>query len=94
MFAFIFRLIITMITVVFSAKYIPGLEIKDAVDAAVFGFILGLINAFIRPIITFLTLHINVLTLGLFSLVINAFTFWLASEVSYGVHIQSLSGAL
>jgi len=93
MVAFIFRLIMTTIAVVISAYYIPGLEIKDLTDAIIFGIILGFINAFIRPIISFLTLPITMLTLGLFALVINAFTFWLASEISYGVHILTIAGA-
>lgn len=93
MFSFLFRLIITTLAVVISAHYIPGLVIKNLTDAVIFGLVLGLINAFIRPIISLLTLPITVLTLGLFALVINAFTFWLASEISYGVHILTVAGA-
>ena len=93
MIAFIFRLIMTTIAVVISAYYIPGLEIKNLTDAVIFGIVLGFVKAFIRPIISFLTLPITMLTLGLFALVINAFTFWLASEISYGVHISTIAGA-
>lgn len=89
---FFIRLIITTIVVVVSSYYIPEIRIKDLSDAILFGLILGLINAFIRPVITFLTMPINFLTLGLFSLVINGFTYWLASEISYGVHITSFWG--
>ena len=85
---------ITTIAVVLSAHYIPGLMIKDLSDAIFFGLVLGLINAFIRPIITFLTIPINVVMLGLFSLVINAFTYWLASKIAYGVEIKDIWGAL
>lgn len=91
---FFLRLIITTLAVVLSAHYIPGLVIKDLSDAIFFGLVLGLINSFIRPIITFLTVPINILMVGLFSLVINAFTYWLASKVSYGVEILDVWGAL
>lgn len=91
---FFLRLFITTVAVVLSAHYIPGLIINDLTDAIFFGLLLGLINAFIRPIISFLTFPINILTLGLFSLVINAFTYWLASKVAYGVEITDLWGAL
>ena len=90
---FLARLFITTVVVVLTAHLIPGLIIKNLHDAIFFGLILGLINAFIRPIITFLTLPVNLLTLGLFSLVINGFTFWLASKISYGVYITSFWGA-
>ena len=87
------RVIITALVVVATAHLIPGLEVKDLTDAVFFGLILGVINAVVRPILTLLTLPITVFTLGLFLLVINAFTFYLASVVSYGVHIATWEGA-
>ena len=90
---FAFRLLVTMIAVLLAAVYVPGLEVKDTQDALFFGFILGIINAILRPVLTFLTLPITILTLGLFSLLINAFTFWLASEISYGVRVLDFWGA-
>ncbi|MCL4466418.1 MAG: phage holin family protein [Chloroflexi bacterium] len=48
-------------------------------QAAVFAAILALLNAFVRPIISLVTCPINILTLGLFTLIINTFTFWLAA---------------
>ena len=93
MLLFIVRIIITTIVVVATAHVLPGLEVKNTLDAIFFGLILGVINAVVRPILTLLTLPITIFTLGLFLLVINAFTFWLASEISYGVHIHSFWGA-
>ena len=94
MWLFLARLIITTIVIVACAHIIPGLQITDTTDAIFFGLILGLVNSIIRPVLVFLTLPINIITLGLFSLVINAFTFWLASEITYGVHISTVWGAL
>jgi len=93
MILFIVRIILTTIVVVATAHVLPGLEVKDTLDAIFFGLILGIINAVVRPVLTLLTLPITIFTLGLFLLVINAFTFWLASEISYGVHIHSFWGA-
>ena len=87
------RIIITAVVVVITAHWIPGLEVKDLTDTIFFGLILGVINAVVRPILTLLTLPITILTLGLFTLVINAFTYWLAGEISYGVHIHTIWGA-
>jgi putative membrane protein len=91
---FFLRLLITTVAIVLCAQYLPGLIIKDLTDAIFFGLVLGLINAFLRPFISFFTVPLNVLTLGLFSLVVNAFTFWLASKVSYGVAITDIWGAV
>lgn len=94
MLAFYIRLFVTTLTVVLSAHYIPGLRVDNLDDAVFFGLVLGLINAFIRPLIVLLTLPINIMTLGLFSFIINAFTYWLASEVAFGVLITEFKGAL
>lgn len=94
MILFIIRVIVTTIVVVLCAHLLPGLHVKNNVDAVFFGIILAVINSSVRPILTLLTLPITIFTLGLFLLIINAFTFWLASEISYGVHITTIWGAL
>ena len=91
---FFARLVITTVVIVACAHIIPGLQVKDLMDTIFFGLILGLVNSSIRPILVFLTLPISIITLGLFSLVINAFTFWLASEIAYGVYVASIWGAV
>jgi putative membrane protein len=50
-------------------------------QAAVFAVILAFLNILIRPVIKVITCPLNILTLGLFTLVINAFTFWLAARL-------------
>lgn len=93
MILFFVRIVITTIVVIAVSHILPGLEVKDTTDAIFFGLILGVINSVVRPILTLLMLPITILTLGLFCLVINVFTFWLASEISYGVHILTFWGA-
>ena len=93
MILFIARIIITTIVVLAVSHILPGLVVKNTLDAIFFGLILGVINSIVRPILTLLTLPITIFTLGLFLLIINGFTFWLASEISYGVHINSFWGA-
>lgn len=94
MLSFYLRLCITTAVVVFIAKFVPGLKINNLEDTIFFGLILGAVNAFIRPLITLITVPINLFTLGIFSLVINSFTFWLAAELAKGVEITSWKGAL
>jgi putative membrane protein len=90
---FFLRLLLTAIVVIVSSYFIPELRIKDLSDCIIFGLIVGLVNAIVRPILVFITLPINFFTLGLFTLVVNIFTYWLASEISYGVHILTFWGA-
>jgi len=93
MLLFLIRVIVTTVVVVLTAHLIPGLYIKDLTDAIFFGLILGGVNAIVRPVLSFLALPVNLFTLGLFTLVINAFTYWLASLISYGVHVSTFWGA-
>jgi putative membrane protein len=65
----------------------------DLVQLAVFALVLALLNAFVRPILLILTLPLNILTLGLFILVVNAIIFWLATVVSPAVKVNGFGGA-
>ena len=66
------RLIVSAIAVGITAWLLPGVNVTPWWATVVVAIVLGLINALIRPIVKFFTLPLNVLTLGLFSLVINA----------------------
>lgn len=61
------------------------IEYDDVESVLVFGLVLGLLNAFIKPVLTLLTLPISCLTFGLFSVVISAFLFYLAATVAPGI---------
>jgi putative membrane protein len=65
--------------------------IENKIDAFFFALILSAVNAIIRPVLTLITLPVTILTLGLFTFVINFCTFYLATIFSYGVHFQSFS---
>jgi putative membrane protein len=89
----LFRFFITFAVVLMSWYIIPGIEIQNFTEAVFFAVVLSAVNALVRPVLVLLTLPITILTLGLFTLVINIFTFWLASELSYGVDIATFSAA-
>jgi putative membrane protein len=55
-----------------AARVVPGVEIASFQVALISAAVLGLVNAFVRPIVKLLTLPITVVTLGLFLLVVNA----------------------
>jgi len=62
-----------------ASQFVPGVSFTtDSWKILLFaGFILGLINFFIKPILKFITLPLRILTLGLFSLIINIAIIWL-----------------
>lgn len=68
-------------------EVITGLEVASYTAALVTALLLGLINALIRPILILITLPITLLTLGLFTLVINALLFWGVSALVSGVAV-------
>ena len=67
---------------------VPGVVIKNFWTALVAALLLAFVNAIIKPILILLTLPINILTLGLFILVINALMIWLVSAVVKGFDIS------
>lgn len=78
------RWLIAALALFVAAWIVPG--IKVAPNAwwvyAVMAVILGLVNALIRPLLKLLSCGLIILTLGLFTLVINALTLWLASSIA------------
>ena len=75
--------IVTALAIGIAAYLIPGIEVTP-VDALVLAVVLGIINMFLKPIINLLTLPLNIVTLGLFSLVVNALLIMLAGSLVPG----------
>lgn len=75
------------------AYLIPGIEVASFYTALIAALVIGLVNAILRPILLVLTIPINVLTLGLFTLVLNAFLFWLASTIVKGFTVTGFGAA-
>ncbi len=75
--------IVSAVAIGIAAYLVPGVTV-DLVGAIIAAVVLGALNLIIRPILLLLTLPINVLTLGLFSLVINAALVLAASAVVPG----------
>ena len=78
------RFIISAIAVWITAWTLDGVTVEPWWAALLVALILGLVNTFIRPVVKFFSLPINILTLGLFTLVINALMVllcaWLVSD--------------
>lgn len=89
----LFHWIIATVAILIAAAIVPGTSITltGAIIAAV---VLGALNLFIRPILLILAFPITVLTLGLFSLVINALLVMLAAAIVPGFIISGFWTAL
>jgi putative membrane protein len=72
--------ILTTLSILIAAYLIPGVT-TTLLGAVIFAVVLGVLNLFIKPIINILTLPITIITLGLFSLVINALLILGASKI-------------
>ncbi len=89
------RLVITAVSIVVAAYLLPDqLQVRDIGSVLVFALVLGILNALLRPILLLLTMPLNFLTLGLFTLVVNGVVFWLATLFPLGVHVNGFVGAI
>ena len=84
---FIVRWVVNALAVMLAAYLIPGIMVRDFWSALIAAIVIGLVNAIVRPIAIILTLPINIITLGLFTLVINALMFWLAAYFVPGFNV-------
>lgn len=74
--------------------YVPGITVENFQSAFIVCAIMALINIFVKPLIKLITLPINLLTLGLFGIVINALMFWLAGYLAEGIVIDGFISGL
>ena len=75
----LFKWLANALVVLVVAYLVPGFTISSFVTALVVVVVIALLNTFIKPLVKLLTLPINILTLGLFSFVINAGILWLTA---------------
>lgn len=82
------------LAIIIAAYLLPGVRVSGFLAALVAAVVLGLINAVLRPIFILLTLPINILTLGLFTLVINALLIMLTSAIVPGFEVRGFGWAI
>lgn len=93
MFGFFLRWSINLLALVIAGSVIPGIRIQSLQMGIIAAGLLGIVNAVIRPVVLILTLPINLLTLGLFTLVINAALLKLVADFVPGFVIESFHAA-
>jgi len=89
---FLLRFVINAAALGVAAWLLPGIEVDDIQALLLAALIFGLANAFIKPILAFVTCPLMILTLGLFTLVLNALmmglTSWVAEQLEIGFRVE------
>ncbi len=91
---FLLSWLIYALAILLTAYLLPGVTLAGFGTALIAALVLGLVNAVLKPILILLTLPINILTLGLFTLVINTLMVLLASSVVKGFDVRNFWWAL
>lgn len=89
-----FRLLLNALFLLLASNVISGIEVNGFYAAIITAIVLGLINALIRPVLVILTLPINILTLGLFTLVINGLLVMFVSSFVKGFSVAGFWSAV
>ena len=89
----IIRWLIYTLAIMLLAYVVPGISVRSFYAALIAALILGLVNAVIRPLLIILTLPVNILTLGLFTLVINALLLWFVASIVKGFDVKNFTAA-
>jgi putative membrane protein len=92
--SFLINWLISGLAIMITAYLLPGVRLSGFVAALLTAVVLGLINAFIKPVLSLLTLPLTILTLGLFSLVLNALLIMLTGKIVSGFQVAGFWWAL
>lgn len=90
MISYLLNTLITALSLLIVDIVIPGVNLANFPAAMLAGAAIGFINGAVKPVLSLLSLPINFLTLGAFSLIVNGVCFWLASLLVPGFSVSGL----
>jgi putative membrane protein len=90
----VIRWLVSAAALYLTSLIVRGIEIQGVFPLLFAAVTIGILNAVVRPFVLLLTLPLNVLTLGLFTLVVNAAMLWMASKVVVGFNVHGFWSAL
>ena len=88
------KILITMLALFITAKVVPGIYITGIWSGFWAALILGLVNLFIKPIFTVLTLPFTILSLGLFLFVVNGLMILITAALVSGFYVAGIGAAV
>ena len=93
MVVFLLHLLLTAALLLVVANVVRGVVVKGFGSALIGAFLLGIVNALVRPVMVFLTFPLTIVTFGLFLLVINALMLWLVAAFVPGIRVNGFGAA-
>src|SRR5260370_21106832 len=90
---FLFRCLVNTVAVLVASSLIKGIHYDNYMGLFVAAFLLGILNAFLRPLLMLLSLPLLLLTLGLFTFFINASLLYLVGRLMKTFHVDSFSAS-
>jgi putative membrane protein len=91
---FLLTTLVTALSLLIVDILFSSVSISNFPTAIIAAIVLGLINGSIRPVLSLLSLPINLLTLGLFSFVVNGICFWLAGVLVPGFSVNGIAAII
>lgn len=88
------NLLLSTLAVIISAYVLPGVHVSSFLTAMVVAIVLGILNAVIKPLLVLLTLPITIMTLGLFTFIINGIVILLVSSLVPGFQVDGFGWAI
>jgi len=89
----IYKWLILSVAAYVSSLIIPGIVIEPIWISLVVGISLAFVSIVVKPVISLITLPINIVTLGLFSLLLNGFIYWILGQVIAGFTVPTFKDA-
>lgn len=89
----ILRIVLLALVIMALPYVIPGIEVVGFYPALIAALVLSIINLIVKPVISLLTLPVNMLTLGILGLVINGALLWFVASFVEGFTITSFLSA-
>lgn len=81
------------LAILVAAYFVTGIHVDSFITALIAALVLGVLSITIKPVVRLITLPLNLLTLGLFSLVVNAFFFWFVGTFIKGFTVDGFVAA-
>jgi putative membrane protein len=94
MIGLVLKLIVNAVALFAVVRLVPGISVAGTGNLFIAALVLGFLNAVLRPVISFFALPVTVLTLGLFTLVVNGVVFALAAWIVPGFGVAGIGSAI
>ncbi len=91
---YLVRWVVSAVALMITAYVVPGFRVKDFSSALIAAIVIGIANVLIWPFLMFITLPLNVITLGLFTFVVNGIVLKICAALLRGFEITSWLSAI